>query len=154
MEGLNMTNETNSIKKTFEEKIVESIRDTSLYAIIKDEDAILEIVKKEITKALTAEYNVVEKDGYGTRRVTAPVKEAAREVAEKLAKEQIELISNNGQFVAIIQAMIKEALPTTIMQVLEGMVYNRLHSFIATSHNNVEADIRMKLQQINIFMPQ
>lgn len=106
---------SNSQRMTLEERIVQTLKDDKLMALVGDEDAIRELVVRALREALFEERTV--RDGaYNTRREPSAVQKAAREAAEKLATEAAQKMIAEIMADQAVRAAIMEVLPSVIVQ--------------------------------------
>ena len=114
---------TNEQKMTLEEKLVQGIKDETLFKLIGDEDAITELVKRALREALYQPTRV-KRDYGGWDDKDSPVVSAMREVATRVSKNLIETVTkellDDPAIRKLIQAAIVENLPAILTSSMQS----------------------------------
>ena len=77
---------SNSANMTFEEKVVQHIKEQSISVLMDDEQALTDLTRRAVNEALFKD----RADSNGYNRKEAPVHEYAREIAKRLFEKMIE----------------------------------------------------------------
>lgn len=124
-----MTDGTNSVKMTFEEKVIQHIKTQGIAALVDDETALLDLAKRAVNEALFK--NKIVERGYNHREeVLSPVMQAASDIAKQATAQIIptiiaELVQDQ-KFIDAIRA-------ASILAIMNDVVNSTKHtSDIAT----------------------
>ena len=86
-----MTDGANSVKMTFEEKVIQHIKTQGIAALVDDETALLDLAKRAVNEALFKS-RIVER-GYNNREeILSPVMQAASDIAKQATAQIIPTI--------------------------------------------------------------
>lgn len=112
---------SNSENMTLEEKIVQNLKDDKLMALVGDEDAIMELVKRAIQESLFKDRKEPHPQmRYETIYKPSPVVEAAEGVAKQFADKAIgeifEELLKSDEF----KEIIRRATPIAIMNAMNN----------------------------------
>lgn len=137
---------SNSTNMTLEEKIVQKLKDETLFQLIGDEDAITDLVGRAIREALFKDH--VDRSGYNSVTTPSPVMAAARKVAEQAAKEMIEkevalLLEDEKLRGALLQAFIA-AIPSAMENVMRNSFRQIADTANIDAQNNLLNMLRSK----------
>ena len=149
-----MTN-SNSNNMTLEDKIVQTIKDTHLFALIQDEDAIAKLVHRAIEEALFKP-RPDKVDAYGRVLETfeTPIVVAAREVAQKgvdkIAADILSnILENDDVRKTIFKAMVN-LLPGALNALLQKQIQATIQNETIEVNNALVIDImQLENQLIN-----
>jgi hypothetical protein len=126
---------SNSGKQTLEERLVETIKDTTLFNLVKDEDAITDLVTRAIKEALFQPKRI--STGYGNHKEEdSPLVAATRKIAEDYAKQMVQKIvdqlladpENIKKIRDAILILLPSAISGSLTYSLEQMKINALNS--------------------------
>ena len=139
---------SNEAKMTLEEKITQRIKDDTLMAVVGDEDAITDLVKRALDEALFQPIRIRKEYG-GYDEYDSPVVAAARDAAKEVCGNITEhltkhLLDNEEVRKAIIDHVVA-SLPNIIGEIMAGT----LRSHAEITKNN----LREKLMQVGVMVP-
>ena len=119
---------SNSTNMTLEEKIVQTIKDTSLMQLVGDEDAITKLVTRAITEALFKDVEVRDPNsGYGGSTIRiSPVIQAAREVAKQITDSVGKTLADDPEVQRLVRNAIIDYLPIAAKQSAQDSVTDLL----------------------------
>lgn len=125
--------ESNAAKMTVEERLVQRLKDDTVLAAITDEDALTKLAERAIKEAFFQPRRVPDGSSWGRSYTEkdSPVVEAARSVAEKMAKDAAERMLADPENQALLHDAIVKALP----QVLTGLLTSLIQSNIQSQAN-------------------
>ncbi len=109
---------TNAAKQSLEEKIVQNLKEEKIYALLGDEDALTDLVKRAIHEALFQP--TYQNDSYGRVTTTkdsivvAAAKEVAQRAATKIVQDMVAEIMANEQIKAAVNLAIAQSIPAAI----------------------------------------
>lgn len=112
----------NAPKMTLEEKIVQNLKDEKLYALLGDEDAIAELVKRAIREALYQPARVLTGNYRGYEEKDSPVVAAAREAAQQLAAKHVAAVLADPAVTKAMNEAIAAAIPDAIRAYASGQI--------------------------------
>lgn len=113
------TPNSNSIKRTLEERITEKIRDESLLAILGDEDAITEMVRRSVHEALFSE---IPAQSRNEKPRPSPLVATAGELAKKLCDSHLTPMFDK----MLEDPEIKQVIVNTMIRLLPEVIYNSM----------------------------
>jgi hypothetical protein len=130
---------------TLEDRIVQSLKDETLYKLVGDEDAITELVKRAINEALYQPQRI-KVDNYGRYETKdSVVVEAARGIARKAADEAVgqlvKQILADETIVTLIRRGILEILPAVITGSLHYNFQSQLNMAVTTSVDSLKKQL-------------
>lgn len=134
--------ETNAPKMSLEEKLVQTLKDEKLYALLGDEDALTELVKRAIHEALYQPTRIKKEYGGWEDRdslVVATAKEIGKKVAESL-------VSTMAQE-ALADPEIKKAVNNAIAVCMPGAISGSLSSAVCSFQQIATVDSFAKVQE-------
>lgn len=131
---------SNSSAMSLEDRIVQELKEQSLFKLVGDEDAIRDLVKRAITESLYKDRVVG--NGYNQTKRETIVMETAREVAEKAAKElvgeMVEFLKTEKAFQGAVMVAVQAALPQAIENFARGIVQNSVETSRITAMQAVQ----------------
>jgi len=138
---------TNSPKMTLEEKLVQNLKEEKLYALLGDEDALLELVRRALHEALFQPTRIPRQYGGWDDKdsvVVAAARQMAKDGCAKLVDEMIAQILADPH----IKTVIKEAIAVAMPEAIGHRIVNHLATFgeltVSEAYARVEAAIRDK----------
>ncbi len=132
----------NSKAMTVEDKLVDKFKNQGLAMLIEDEDAITELARRAIDKALFAEIpDPDDRSSYGRKNIPGVVVTAAREVAklaaQKVIKEEMEKLTANPNFIQ----SVREALATALVSAIEHQAFVGIRNISENARIQSHADL-------------
>lgn len=125
---------SNEKQMTLEEKLVQHIKDDKLIMLLGDEDAITELTKRAVTAALFADRkDPNDRSIYNSRMIPSPAVEAAKDVADKLAKAAVDAIVSDDEIRKKFREAVADALPAAIANHLSGAISSLMSASSANS---------------------
>jgi hypothetical protein len=123
-------NNSNSAKMSFEDKIVETIKNEKIFAMVGDEDALFQLVDKAIRKALF-EPVVKSTDGYGRKNTEpSPIEQAAVKYAKILCRKRMSVMFEEILKDEEVKKQINEAIAITLPAELKSIMGRALSDHI------------------------
>lgn len=132
---------SNEAKMTLEEKLVQTIKSDSLMALVGDEDAITDLVKRAIHEALYQPTRIPKSYG-GFDEADSPVVEATRDITKRAVEscinDLVAELSQDDDFKTSIREAMVMILPSTLhTAITEGArqsaneeAHSVLHAFV------------------------
>ena len=139
----------NESKMTLEEKLVQKIKTDSLMALVGDEDAIHELVKRAITEALYQPRRTMKSYG-GYDEIDSPIVEATREIAEGACKVIAERIIKEIMSDKTIREEINKAIGSMLPAVIRGYLDAGLTTHLESASTDAQLKLREALAAQNI----
>lgn len=141
-----MNEGSNSNKMSLEDKLVERIKTTELFALVGDEDALRKLTERAITEALFQPTRV--KTGmYSTEERDSPLVAATREAAEKAANHVmshiIDELCKNPEFVKKCVDTVSAHLPMAVLHNLSNSVQMTYQGAAQRSIESLQKVIQM-----------
>lgn len=128
---------SNSTKMTFEDKIVQRIKETSVYELVQDEDTLRGLTERAIKEALFG----TEKKYYGNQD-KGPIVAAAEAVARQLAKDAVERVLNDPEVMKRLHHHLAIALPGIITSSIENGFETKMRDQVSQSTDDLRTAIR------------
>ena len=117
-----------------EQKIVQKLKDETIYQLIGDEDAIEALVGRAIKEALLQERRVL--DGYSARTVDSPIVAAARDVATQamkiLIQREVDAVVADPVAIGMLHKAFVDQIPIIMSEIVRG-TYHTVASQVATN---------------------
>lgn len=140
-----MNEGSNSNKMSLEDKLVERIKTTELFALVGDEDALRKLTERAITEALFQPRRF--KSGYSTEERDSPLVAATREAAEKAANHVmshvIDELCKNPEFVSKCVEAVSAHLPMAVLHNLANSVQMTYQGAAQRSIESLQKVIQM-----------
>lgn len=118
---------SNSKQMTFEEKVVQHIKEQSIAVLLDDEEALTDLTRRAVHEALFKDRSTT--NGYSTTKQEALIFEYSRKIAEralnKLVEQEVEKLVGNPEVLASLRSALILMLPKVAEQAMSGF-YNRL----------------------------
>lgn len=117
---------SNSAAMTLEARVVQRLKDDTLMALVGDEDAMTDLVKRAITEALYAPRKRPGTQPWNDATDPAPVVEAAKGTAEKLCRTIMEELLADPVMKTKLRDLMLDMLPAAIFDVFRGNLSNMM----------------------------
>lgn len=144
---------SNAAKMSLEEKIVQKLKDETLFQMIGDEDSILELAKRALREALFQPTKVTEGSGYNARTVSKPsvvmqvAEDVAREAVQKAAREHIDALMKRED----VQKLLREVTPSILVAVVAGNIQDSFTAYSMNAKHEAVEQVRDSLQRAGIL---
>lgn len=139
----------NAPKMTLEEKIVQTLKDEKLYALLGDEDAITELVKRAIHEALYQPQRVPKSYG-GWDQKDSIVVETARTIAASGAAQIMKVLVDEILANQSIKKLLNDAIATALPQVLSTYLAGAIGAFSFNQSQETINKVRDAIQNRSI----
>ena len=139
---------SNQAKMTLEERITQRIKDDTLMAVVGDEDAINELVKRALDEALFQPTRVAKQYG-GWDHKDSPVIAASRAAAAKVAERMAEKLVDH----LMASEEMRKAMLDHMMACLPAILAERFIGALDSVRSHTENDLRDKMRHIGMELP-
>ena len=141
----------NSPKMTLEAKLVQTLKDDKLYALLGDEDALAELCERAIKEALWQQGEINE--GYGRSRKTDSLAvAAAKEVASKVIKTLIDKIAAELLADEKIRKAMQDAMIALIPEVMKTSLREQF-AFYQASTATASVELVQQMMRDKVLGP-
>lgn len=120
---------SNSAQMTFEEKVVQHIKEQSISVLMDDEQALTDLTRRAVNEALFKD----RPDGSYSRK-EAPVHEFAREIAKRLFEKMIDKEVKRMEKDPEVMAIMRQSIALMMPEVLKTGAHNLFGSIIQQSN--------------------
>ena len=140
----------NASQMTLEERITQRIKDDTLMAVVGDEDAINELVKRALDEALFQPRRIDTKSyrGYEERDspVIAAAREAAGKVGERIAEKMVEHLMADEE--------VRKAMLDHMVACVPSLLASGMMGMFDSARLQTESALREKMRRVGIDLPQ